>query len=220
METYIENKKNYIYLKKQNQYQNGGSKSLQCAEKSSKFKIPKNFVVENLDKFKKAFDEPLKLVKTETENKKRIENTANDSDNNSCNSDNDYYDERYSIDSITVTMFDKNWEPEKINLKNIDLTKDVHTVYLYQKGIHDVKPWYFIGKLKGPHINKKYYVYFEADCDYTGFYCQGAMTLYISEHFSRIIQLALPEKVRVKFNKKIHQAVSGKPIPIQSNDQI
>lgn len=157
-----------IYIENKNNYIYLVNYQGQLGGSRSKFKTS-NIVPENLEKFNEAFKEPFEFINDES------------------------YE--YTIDNISMTMFDENMQPEKIDLKNI------HTVYMYQKGIHDKKPWYFLGMLKNRH--EKYYIYYEADCDYTGFDCQGSMKLYISKYFDRIVRLALPDEIRVEFFRKI-----------------
>jgi len=136
---------------------------------------PSDIVPENLEKFTEAFKEPFGFI-------------------------NNGFENEYDIDNISMTMFDENLQSEKIDLKNISFPNDIHTVYIYKKGIHDRKPWYFIGMLK--NATGEYYVYYEAECDYTGFDCQGSMKLYISKYFSRIIKLAIPDKIRSELFRK------------------
>lgn len=215
MNTYIKNKSDYIDLKNNQQFGGSQYKSNYCHKTKSKkcrhknkskrsiareysfnldiIDIPHDFVLENLDEFKKDFEEPFSFIR---ENKNDSHPT--------------YSDERYELQNISITMFNNDMEPEKINLLNIDLDNGIEKVYMYQKDIGPVeggmldRSWWFIGMLNDIHDdNKKYYVYYEADCDSTGFDCQGVMTLYISEHLDRIIRFGLPEKVRVKFYKKL-----------------
>jgi hypothetical protein len=63
---------------------------------------------------------------------------------------------------------------------------------------NDVKPWYFIAKTK--YKNKYKYVFYEAQCDYTGFDCQGIMKLYVSYSLKRLIKKAISKKIIKKYN--------------------
>jgi len=99
----------------------------------------------------------------------------------------------YRTEDFTVIMFDDNFKSENINIKSINLSKDIIEVYWYEKGKNDYKPWEFVGKIKCE--DKHYYVYYIANCDYTGFDCQGDMKMYISEHLSRILKHAVPTKL-------------------------
>jgi hypothetical protein len=199
MNIYIENKRNYIFLTKY-QYQYGGSRSQPYQ------KISKNFVPTNLKKFKEAFKEPFEFIVSDTKHKKHRENIKLNNNHDKQENESSEIMERYSLNNISVTMFDENWKPEKINLKHIDLDNDIRVVYMYQEGEHDIKPWYFIGLIE--NTKGIYYVYYEADCDYTGFDCQGSMTLYISKYLDRIIRFALPENVRTKFYKNLGKDIT------------
>ena len=129
----------------------------------------------NLDKFFKAFDYPFSFI------------------NNGFNN--------YNLEDFTMTMFDKNFKSEKIDLQNIKFPQDIIQVYWYDEGINDEKPWQFIGILK--YKNYHLFVYYIGECDYTGFDCQGGMKMYISKSLTKILQNAIP--ISVYNNNKIIQ---------------
>lgn len=99
----------------------------------------------------------------------------------------------YHIENFTVIMFDDNLKHENIDIKYLNFPNDIIDVYWYEEGKNDVEPWQFIGKLK--YKDSHCYVYYIANCDYTGFDCQGEMKMYISEHLSRILNNAIPSKL-------------------------
>jgi len=107
----------------------------------------------------------------------------------------------YRVENFTVMMFDDNLKSENIDVNSINLPKDIVDVYWYKKGKNDEEPWEFIGKIKCK--DKEYYVYYIANCDYTGFDCQGDMKMYISEHLSRILTHAVPIKLHSYVNDSI-----------------
>ena len=110
------------------------------------------------------------------------------------------YDERYSLQKISMTMFGTDMKAEKIDLNHVNFPDDIKEVYYYKKGKNEVSPWYFVGKIS--YKDASLYVYYEGQCDYTGFDCQGSMKLYISEHFDRIIWMAVPDKMRHNLIRK------------------
>ena len=72
-----------------------------------------------------------------------------------------------------------------------------------QKGINDEKPWLLLCRL----TNGKY-AYFSASCDYTGFSCQGGMSLYIADTIEVLVDMAMSDPEREKyysFLKKKHR---------------
>jgi len=172
--------------------------SVYDAESYWKTSVFRDIVPENLKKFKRAFEEPFSYIYSPTYHKEKDGNKP-------------YW--LYPLKDISLTMFDEDWKPEKIDLTQIDLNNHIKTVYMYQEGIHEEKPWWFIGELENPSYGR-YYVYYEAECDYTGFDCQGTMTMYISNYFDRIIRFALPEKVRTKFWKKVDMKLGPYPYKI------
>lgn len=100
----------------------------------------------------------------------------------------------YHTEDFTVTMFDNNLKSENIDIKSIIFPNDIIDVYWYEEGKNDEEPWQFIGKIK--YKDSHCYVYFIANCDYTGFDCQGEMKMYISEYLSRILNNAVPSNLR------------------------
>jgi hypothetical protein len=105
----------------------------------------------------------------------------------------------YNIENFTVAMFDNNLKSENIDIKSINFPNDIIDVYWYEKGKNDYKPWEFVGKLK--YKDSYYYVYYIANCDYTGFDCQGDMKMYISEYLSRILNNAIPHNKLHNYEK-------------------
>ena len=103
------------------------------------------------------------------------------------------YDDDYCTENFTVIMFDEHFKSEDIDVKSIDFPDDIIDVYWYEKGKKDEEPWEFIGKIKCK--DKECYVYYVADCDYTGFDCKGDMKMHISEYLSRILNHAIPSKL-------------------------
>ena len=100
---------------------------------------------------------------------------------------------KYDMEDFSVIMFDNNLKSEDIDVKSIIFPNDIIDVYWYEEGKNDEEPWQFIGKIK--YKESHCYVYYIADCDYTGFDCQGAMKLYISEYLSRILNNAVSSKL-------------------------
>lgn len=135
----------------------------------------------NIDKFKKAFEYPFSFIDTIY--------------------DDNYKDIRYNIENISCTMFDETMKPEPINLKHINFPDDIENVYYFEEGENDFKPWNFIGNMKCK--NECYYVHYNAECDYTGFDCQGMMRLYISKYLDRIIKFAVDDKFMQMYIKHL-----------------
>lgn len=134
----------------------------------------------NIEKFRKAFDEPFNFL------------------NNKENEYDDYY-----YENICLTMFDKDMKSEKIDLSETVIPRDIIDVYWYMEGKNDESPWYFIGSIKCK--NKKKYIYYTAWCDYTGFDCQGGMKMYVSKSLTKIINLGLEYDVIKIINKEISE---------------
>jgi hypothetical protein len=139
-----------------------------------------------MNSFKNAFKYPFSFV-----------NNSDDC-NNTLENDDPNCDDRYSLKNIIVMMFNKELKKEKMNIKKFYFPKNIEEVYWFQKGIQDVKPWMFIGKVS--YKNKFKYVFYEANADYTGFDCQGDMTLYVSKSLNRLIKKAIPKDI---INKKL-----------------
>lgn len=78
-----------------------------------------------------------------------------------------------------------------------------------QKGINDEKPWLLLCRL----TNGKY-AYFSASCDYTGFSCQGGMSLYISDTIEVLVDMAMSTREREKYysflEKKHRRSTDGR----------
>ena len=125
-----------------------------------------NKKMDYLDKFNKAFEYPFSFL-----------NTGNK-------------DKRYELKNIIKMMFNKNMKPEKMNINKFYFPKNIIEVFWFEKGIPDEKPWQFIG-IAG-YKNKKKFVYYIADSDYTGFDCQGDMKLYVSRSLRRLLRKAVP----------------------------
>lgn len=99
----------------------------------------------------------------------------------------------YELKNIISIMFNKKLKTEKLDINYINFPKNIVNVYWYDKGIYDEKPWQFIGRIK--YKDSYRFVYIIADCDYTGFDCQGSMKLYISKSLKRIMTNAVPKKL-------------------------
>ncbi len=88
-------------------------------------------------------------------------------------------------------------------MSNVEIPRDIIKVYWYEEGENDVKPWYFIGKIK--HKDSFKFVYYVGECDYTGFDCQGYMRLYVSKNLKKIINMSIDYNViqKIKYDLKI-----------------
>jgi hypothetical protein len=106
--------------------------------------------------------------------------------------------ENYDIRKITRIMFDTKLQNEKIDISKVNFPENINKVYWYQEGENDKFPWLMIAQIKYGKTYK--YIYYVADCDYTGFDCQGNMVLYISKSLSKIIDYAVPKKIKVKID--------------------
>ena len=80
--------------------------------------------------------------------------------------------------------------------KNADLFDIVKKVYFCLEGENDVFGWYALVQIKLK--NKLYYAYYVGCCDYTGFDCQGRMSLYIAEDINILIKYAMSSLIRFK----------------------
>jgi len=127
------------------------------------------------------------------------------------------YDDRYSLENISMTMFGNDMKAEKIDLNHVIFPGNIKKIYFYKEGKNDISPWYFIGEIS--YEEKSLYIYYEGLCDYTGFDCQGSMKLYISEHYDRIIDRALPENVRKKYFYQKSMLEKGKKKCSLNNQQ-
>jgi len=168
----------------------GGSTKTNPLPGGAKYNKSKVLKKVNMEKFRKAFKEPFsyinhsRLSKTTRRKQKRDENDP-------------FEDERYKLENFTLTMFDKNFKSENIDLNALNFPEDIVEVYDYQEGIDDEKPWHFIGKIKYKNTHK--YIYYIADADYTGFDCQGYMKMYISKSLKRILYYAAEEGIHENY---------------------
>jgi hypothetical protein len=60
--------------------------------------------------------------------------------------------------------------------------------YWIYEGHNDEHPWYALGQLKSGA-----YFFYVAECDYTGFDCQGGMKLWVSKSFQNLIDHAMTD---------------------------
>lgn len=71
----------------------------------------------------------------------------------------------------------------------VDFPNNIKTLFWTFEGTNDEESWRCFCQL-----NNDLYAFYIAECDYTGFGCQGSMELYISSDFSKIIEKAMSDK--------------------------
>jgi hypothetical protein len=69
-----------------------------------------------------------------------------------------------------------------------------------EEGVNDEKPWLLLCQLK----NQKY-AYYTASCDYTGFDCCGGMSLYIANSVDTLVQMAMGDSDRTKYQRFLNR---------------
>ena len=74
---------------------------------------------------------------------------------------------------------------EEIKYNEKDFPDKVTEVYEYEVGLNDTSDWIIVGQIVNENNIICYFKYC-AWCDFTGFDCQGGMTLYLSTNLDKI----------------------------------
>ena len=90
--------------------------------------------------------------------------------------------------------------PTRLKLTNLAMFKKI---YFFQIGKNDELPWIFFGQNEDNLL-----VYFEADCDFTGFDCQGGGIIIIAIFLKQMLTYGLTKNIYDKIVKKSNKNIS------------
>jgi hypothetical protein len=109
---------------------------------------------------------------------------------------NNEWDEKYNVSNIFRPLIGKKETAADCG----NFPANIRYFHWYKEGKNDWKPWLLLCQLEDGK-----YAYFTANCDYTGFDCQGGMDLYISESKDILIQMAMNETHRKEYTRFVAQ---------------
>jgi hypothetical protein len=82
--------------------------------------------------------------------------------------------------------------PDEKPIKDIgSFPKNILEYYWVHEGENDIEPWKLLCKIST--LKGDIYAYYTAWCDYTGFDCQGGMTLTVSKSIFNLYEKALDD---------------------------
>jgi len=114
---------------------------------------------------------------------------------------NDTYYKKYCIKNMFTPLIG---QPETYKAGK-QFHKKIKYFIWCQEGQNDEKPWLLLCQL----YNGKY-VYYTAYCDYTGFDCQGGMSLYIASTVKILVEMAMSDAERAKYNRFLEHKAAFK----------
>lgn len=101
----------------------------------------------------------------------------------------------YIGDLYIVDEFTRFLPIEAENADPGDFPNNIEQFYWIKEGANDEESWEALGKL-----TNGVYFFYRATCDYTGFDCQGMMTLIVSPVFENLVQYGMPEQSYMLYN--------------------
>lgn len=99
----------------------------------------------------------------------------------------DEYQAHYSLDEIRRPIV---VEAEGVLPDAGDFPKNIQEHFWVRVGENDGDSWLSVGQLTNGN-----YFFYEGGCDYTGFDCQGGMSLWVSKSWENIVDHAFTEEV-------------------------
>lgn len=96
------------------------------------------------------------------------------------------YQEGYSLEDIRRDIV---VEPAEERAEAGDFPNNIQELFWARIGERDERPWWCCGQL----TNGAYFFYI-GSCDYTGFDCQGGMSLWISKSWNNIVDHAMEQE--------------------------
>ena len=80
--------------------------------------------------------------------------------------------------------------------RNIIKLSKVKELYLSHGGYNDGDPWHLICSYVEPVTERKFYLFLDASCDYTGFDCRGEGKICVAYDWDKFYQLCLTDDIR------------------------
>ena len=114
--------------------------------------------------------------------------------------------EQYSVTNIFRPLFGQK------TTYTGSFPNDIKNFIWCQEGVNDDKPWLLLCQLESG-----LYAYFQASCDYTGFDCQGGMSLYVDESVDTLVEMAMDTDDRELYVKFLSHRKSCKA-PLKLGD--
>jgi hypothetical protein len=107
---------------------------------------------------------------------------------------NDEYETRYLLDNIRRPILA---EKEEDRAEAGDFPNNIQEHFWVECGERDGQPWISCGQL----TNGAYFFY-TGSCDYTGFDCQGGMSLWLSTSWNNIVDHAMTEGIYEQYRRQ------------------